>query len=193
MSDLILASGSPRRKELLAELGFSFEVISSDVEELHDLSMPLRELCEHNAKLKAQDVATRNPGKVTLGADTLVYSNATPLGKPKSLEEAYATLKSLSGGVHYVCTGLCLVLNEKVEMFSEETEVHFHTLSDETIESYLSQVNVMDKAGSYAIQEQGEMIVKSIVGSYSNVVGLPQKLVKAKIQAFSASVELELR
>ena len=193
MGNLILASSSPRRKELLEELGFHFEVISSDVEELHDISMPLRELCEHNAKLKAQDIATRNPDKLTLGADTLVYLDSTPLGKPKSREEAYATLKSLSGRTHCVCTGLCLVRNDKVEMFSEETKVHFHTLSDATIESYLSKVNVMDKAGSYAIQEQGEMIVKSIEGDYSNVVGLPQGLVKAKIETFSSSVELTPR
>lgn len=188
MIDLILASGSPRRKELLAELGYSFEVISSDIEELHDASLPLRELCEHNAKLKAEDVASRNPNKLILGADTLVYIDSTPLGKPKTQQEAYQTLKTLSGKTHCVCTGLCLVMNQQVWMFSEETQVNFHTLTDEIIKSYLSKVHVMDKAGSYAIQEQGEMIVESIEGDYSNIVGLPQKLVRQKIETYSPSM-----
>jgi len=183
-NDLILASSSPRRKELLGELGYEFEVVCAEVEELHDASLKLRELCEHNARLKAQEVAVKHAGKLVLGADTLVYLDATPLGKPKSEKEAIQTLKSLSGRKHCVCTGLCLVKDGELKMFSEVTEVEFKDIDEQTIRDYMNKVDVMDKAGSYAIQQCGEMLVQSIEGDFSNVVGLPQELVKQEIESF---------
>jgi len=140
------------------------------------------ELCEHNARLKAQDVAKDHPGRVVLGADTLVYIDETPLGKPKTQVEAVATLQKLSGRAHQVCTALCLVSDETVTMFHEVTDVVFQSLSDARIREYIGKVDVMDKAGSYAIQEHGDMIIESIQGDYSNVVGLPQALVIKELE-----------
>lgn len=173
MKPIILASGSPRRREMLSEAGLAFEVIPSPAEELHDVNMPLTLLCETNAELKALAVAKLYPEAVVIGADTLVYIDETPLGKPKSKEEAVSTLRQLSGRCHEVCTGVCIAGSEGVHTFHEVTEVCFKTLSEAVITSYMSKVDVMDKAGSYAIQEYGELIIESMQGDYSNVVGLP--------------------
>ncbi len=189
---LILASGSPRRKELLAELGFSFEVITSDAEEEHRSDIPLTELCERNAELKTQAVASKYPDAVVLGGDTLVYIDEEPLGKPKTEEEAVVMLKRLSGRAHQVCSGMCLIEGERVLPFHAVTDVVFKTISEETIRSYMAKVNVMDKAGSYAVQECGEMIIESVSGDFSNVVGLPQALVLEQLQSFGLQPESNL-
>jgi septum formation protein len=181
MNKFILASGSPRRQQLLTELGLEFVIDISNVEELHDDSLPLRQLCEHNAALKAKDVAHRHKNAIVLGADTLVYLEQTPLGKPKSQTEAIKTLQWLSGKTHTVCTGLCLIHQGKSQTFSELTSVTFTELDQATIQAYMEKVNVMDKAGSYAIQEHAEMIIEKIDGDFSNVMGLPQKLVMKKL------------
>jgi len=123
-----------------------------------------------------------------IGADTLVFLGNMPLGKPKSKAEAIETLKMLSDKEHYVCTGVSIVYGEMVETFSELTNVMFKQLNDSVIEDYMSKVNVMDKAGSYAIQEHGDMIVLEAEGDYSNVVGLPQSLIHEKLQAIFAKV-----
>ena len=188
MIDLILASGSPRRKVLLAELGYRFDVIPSAVDELHDENRALRELCEYNASLKAVDVASRFPDTIVLGADTLVYIDETPLGKPKSKAEAIRDLEMLSGKEHCVCTGLSLVKGEIVHRFSEVTKVVFKQLNSAVITEYMEKVNVMDKAGAYAVQEYGELIIERVEGSFSNVVGLPQDVVKREIEAFKLKV-----
>ncbi len=190
MSKLILASGSPRRKELLAEMGYTFEIATSDVEELHDANMPLRELCEHNARLKAEDVASGYPDAVVLGADTLVYIDQLPLGKPASAQEALETLKMLNGKSHCVCTGMCVVSGGRSEMFSEVTQVHFKDVDEATLLDYMEKVHVMDKAGSYAIQDHGDLIIESIEGDYANVVGLPQTLVAEKLAQFGLKSEV---
>ncbi len=182
---LILASGSPRRQSLLAESGFEFEVIPSPAEEVHCDQIPLVELCEMNAKAKAQCVAAQHPDAVVLGADTLVYIDESPLGKPEDLQQAAQMLEKLSGRSHQVCTGLCLVQGERVVTFHEVTKVTFKEFTAEVIEEYLQRVDVLDKAGSYAIQEFGELIVDKIVGGYSNVVGLPQELVAQKLREFA--------
>lgn len=171
---VILASSSPRRRELLAAAGVSFEVKVSPAEEIHDPSMPLAELCEHNARLKAQAVALEHPDAVVIGADTLVWIDDTALGKPTSLKEAQTMLQRLSGRSHSVCTGVCLCLpGGGCEVFHAVTSVQFHDLDQRAIDDYLSLVHTLDKAGGYAIQEHGERIVRGISGSYSNVVGLP--------------------
>lgn len=136
--------------------------------------MSLTELCEHNARLKAQAVARAHPEAVVIGADTLVWIDDTALGKPNSPEEARAMLRRLSGRSHTVCTGVCLCLpGGDCEVFHSITTVEFHDLDQRAIDDYLSHVHTLDKAGGYAIQEHGERIVRGISGSYSNVVGLP--------------------
>jgi len=189
---LILASGSPRRRELLAELGFTFEVITSDAEEEHRSDIPLTELCERNAELKTQAVASQYPEAVVLGGDTLVYIDEEPLGKPKSKEEAVAMLKRLSGRSHQVCSGMCLIEGDRVQPFHGVTQVVFKELDEQTIHDYMSKVNVMDKAGSYAVQECGEMIIEKVTGDFSNVVGLPQALVLDQLASFGLQPDADL-
>ena len=178
---LILASGSPRRRDMLREVGLEFDVIPSPAEELHDESMALDQLCEENARLKALAVAQDYPEATVIGADTLVYIDQTPLGKPRSKEEAAAMLMRLSGRTHQVCTGVCIARAGEVDSFHAITEVVFKKLSGETIKDYMSKVDVMDKAGSYAVQEHREMIVEQVRGDYDNVVGLPVAQLLAKL------------
>lgn len=170
---LILASGSPRRRDMLREVGLEFDVIPSPAEELHDELMPLDQLCEENARLKALAVAQDYPEATVIGADTLVYIDQTPLGKPRSKEEAAAMLMRLSGRTHQVCTGVCIARAGEVDSFHAITEVVFKKLSEKIIRDYMAKVDVMDKAGSYAVQEHGEMIIEQVRGDYDNVVGLP--------------------
>lgn len=172
--NIILASGSPRRSELLAAAGIRFDVVVSPAEEIHDASMPLDVLCERNAELKAEAVAVDHPQAIVIGADTLVWIDDTPLGKPKSPAEARDMLRRLSGRANTVCTGVCLIRPGGVrERFHVLSEVEFRVLNEAAISEYLALVDTMDKAGGYAIQEHGDRIIREIRGSYSNVVGLP--------------------
>jgi len=172
--NVILASASPRRRELLSAIGLNFEVVTSPAEEIHDASIPLDELCERNAELKALAVACDHPDAAVIGADTLVYIDGEPLGKPKDLDEARAMLRKLSGRAHTVCTGVCVVLpGGEVKRFHELTAVRFLKLDDATIEAYFQKTNPLDKAGAYGIQDSGEMIVEGIDGAFDNVMGLP--------------------
>ncbi len=173
--EIILASTSPRRRELLSKLVDHFRVIPSPAEEIHCQETPLHDLCRMNAQLKASAVAAMadHSEHVVIGADTLVYIDNTPLGKPKDRSDAIATLKKLSGKTHQVCTGVCMIFRGQKSIFHEITEVRFKELDDAAIDLYLEKVNVMDKAGSYAVQEYGEMIVDEVNGCYTNVVGLP--------------------
>jgi septum formation protein len=172
--NVILASASPRRRELLAAVGINFEVVASPAEEIHDAAIPLDELCEKNAELKALAVAADHPDAAVIGADTLVWIEGEPLGKPKDLDEARAMLRKLSGRSHTVCTGVCVVFpGGGVECFHELTAVRFLDLDDATIEAYFEKTNPLDKAGAYGIQDSGEMIVEGIEGAFDNVMGLP--------------------
>lgn len=177
---LILASQSPRRVELLRQIVPEFQVTPSYTTELEDASMGSRRLCEVNAQRKAFSVAERFPDHVILGADTLVFLDGVPLGKPADLTHARAMLSQLAGRVHEVITGVCLVHQAlaKAIVFSEVTRVRFRSLSPALIEDYVSQVDTLDKAGAYAIQDQGDRLVESVEGSFSNVVGLPVEAVR---------------
>jgi septum formation protein len=171
---VILASGSPRRRELLAAAGVAFEVMISPAEEIHDAAIPLAELCERNAELKAVAVAAVQQGAVVIGADTLVWIEGEPLGKPRDLAEAREMLRKLGGRSHTVCTGVCVIFPDgRSECFHELTEVCFRPLDDETITAYFEKTDPLDKAGAYGIQDSGEMIVKGIDGAFDNVMGLP--------------------
>ncbi|QTN31643.1 septum formation protein Maf [Akkermansiaceae bacterium] len=171
---LILASGSPRRRELLEKAGLHFEVIPSPAEEIHDASLGMAGLCEENARLKAAAVAVHHPEAIVIGADTLVFLEGEPLGKPKHTTEAADMLRRLSGRAHHVCTGVCICgPGGEVRRLHAVTEVHFRVLDEETIRGYLSKTSPLDKAGAYGIQDHGDMIVKRIAGPYDNVMGLP--------------------
>lgn len=175
---LILASGSPRRRELLEAAGLHFEVIPSPAEEIHDASLGMAGLCEENARLKAAAVAKHHPEAVVIGADTLVFLDGEPLGKPKDPGEAAGMLRKLSGKTHQVCTGVCIAgSGEAVRKLHAVTEVVFRELDVETISTYLEKTNPLDKAGAYGIQNHGEMIVERINGAFDNVMGLPVSLV----------------
>jgi septum formation protein len=171
---VILASGSPRRRELLEAAGLEFEVVPSPAEEIHDVGLGMAGLCEENAYLKARAVADESVGAVVIGADTLVFLDGEALGKPKDMQEAAGMLRRLSGRRHEVCTGVCLIVSDgEVKRLHRVTGVIFRDLSEEGILEYLVKTSPLDKAGSYGIQDHGEMIVERIEGSFENVMGLP--------------------
>lgn len=185
---LVLASRSPRRRELLAAAGVEdIAVVASEIEESLDATQGLAALVLANARAKAADVATRYPRSVVLGADTLVWLEGKPLGKPEDLAAASGMLSDLSGRVHEVCTGVHLVrLDPQLQVeFHEITRVRFRQLEAATIEDYLSKVDVLDKAGAYALQEHGDLIIESVEGSRSNVVGLPVERTLAALRRFA--------
>jgi septum formation protein len=183
---LILASTSPRRKELLREIGMDFRVVPSDAAELHHDQLTAREVSRINAYRKARAVAKKFPDALVLGADTLVYVDNNLLGKPASLEDAYAMLEQLQGRTHEVITAMCLMnlRNHRQKIFAETTFVTFRPLDASKIRRYLNHVNPLDKAGAYAIQENGDQIVEKISGSYANVVGLPMEMLRAELSAW---------
>jgi septum formation protein len=175
MSALILASASPRRRELLGQLGLPFEVVPAEVTEHEAPDADPREMVRHNAALKADWVAARFPDATVLGADTTVFIDNTVLNKPRDTAEARAMLRMLSGRTHTVFTGLALrraADGLKIER-GVASEVTFRVLSDVTIEDYLRHVHTLDKAGGYAIQERSELIVAGYQGSLTNIIGLP--------------------
>jgi septum formation protein len=185
----ILASGSPRRKQLLKKIIPDFKVISSDAEELKSHSGGPLTLVEENAKKKAIPVAANNPSCWVLGADTLVFYQKEILGKPKDLDEAVEMLTFLSGKTHEVATGVSLQCNEIniVKTFSEISSVTFKPISKQEIRLYFKEVNPLDKAGAYAIQTNADMIIDRFVGSYSNVVGLPLESLGKVLKELSIS------
>ena len=171
---LILASQSPRRRELLRREGVDFTVVVKDTVEEHDPAMPPQVLCARNAAAKAEAVVADYPQATVLGADTLVFIDGTPLGKPADEADALRMLMLLQGRTHCVCTAVAVILpgGERRD-FAEISYVTFRQLSEGDARRYMQLVNVMDKAGSYAIQEHGELIIEKIEGDFDNIVGLP--------------------
>ena len=179
-SPLILASASPRRKELLAGIGLPFTVIPAEVTEHEDPDTDPREMVSHNAALKADWVAARHPVATVIGADTTVFVDRTVLNKPRDAAEARAMLRRLSGRSHTVFTGLAVRrLSDGLKLDQGvASEVTFKALDEATIELYLSRVHTLDKAGGYAIQEETDLIVAGYTGSLTNIVGLPVEEMK---------------
>lgn len=177
MPQLILASGSPRRKDLLEEAGFTFEIVPPDIEELEDDSIGIRALTALNAKLKARAVAPNYPEQVVVAADTLVLFRERALGKPKDKDEASQMLAEMNGQTHHVYTAVCLIRQQsnQVVEFDVSTEVTFKQLSKEQRDHYHSLIDPMDKAGAYAAQDHGDLIIEKSVGSSTNVIGLPME------------------
>jgi septum formation protein len=186
---LILASASPRRAELLRQLSLEFKVVPGDVREVHHDQLTARELSQVNAYRKARAVAKKFPDALVLAADTLVYLDAMLFGKPATIEAAYQMLERLQGRTHQVVTGVCLLRlrQHRQAVFIESTAVTFRPLDAVKIRGYLNRVNPLDKAGAYAIQEEGDLIVEKIVGSYTNVVGLPVERLTAELNAWAGA------
>ena len=174
---LILGSGSPRRRDLMNEAGYTFEVVKPDVEEIDDPARSIRALTRENARLKAEAVAADYADRVVIAADTLVLRDDTALGKPTDEAEAFAMIQSLNGRTHQVFTAVCVMAQAaglEVE-FSVVTDVTFKQLSDDELRQYHTLIDPMDKAGAYAAQDHGEVIIDRIEGSWTNVVGLPME------------------
>ena len=179
-SPLILASASPRRRELLAQLGVPFTVVTAAVTEFEDPAADPQVLVAHNAALKADWVAERHPRAIVLGADTTVFLDGAVLNKPADLAEARAMLQRLSGRTHTVFTGLAVRRREdglRLEA-GATSEVTFLPLDEAIIEGYLARVHTLDKAGGYSIQDRGDLVVAGYRGSYSNIMGLPLETTK---------------
>ncbi len=171
---LILASQSPRRSDLLREAGVDFKVVIRETQELHDASMMPEALCAYNAAAKALAVATEYPDDIVIGADTLVFIDDEPLGKPADEADALMMLSQLQGRTHCVCTAvaICMPGGERRD-FHEMSYVTFKPMTHEQLKEYISVVHVLDKAGSYAMQEHSELIVERFEGDRDNVIGLP--------------------
>lgn len=180
VSPLILASASPRRRELLAQAGIPFTVVVADVVEHEAEDSDPREMVRHNAALKADWVAARHPNATVLGADTTVFLDRTVLNKPRDAADARAMLRRLSGRTHTVFTGMAVRrLSDGLKLDQGvASEVTIKPLDEATIELYLSRVHTLDKAGGYAIQEQTDLIVAGYTGSLTNIVGLPVEEMK---------------
>ncbi len=177
---LILASASPRRRELLAELGVVFDVIPAEVVEHEDPSSDPRLMVAHNSALKADWVAARHPDALVLGADTTVFIDGVVLNKPRDLADARSMLRRLSGRTHTVFTGLALRRARDGWQADEgvASDVTFKPLDEAVITDYLARVHVLDKAGAYGIQEHAELLVAGRTGSYTNIMGLPLETTK---------------
>ena len=185
MAEIILASASPRRKELLETAGLSFTVKVADVEEIIEENMSADAVVRSLALQKAAAVAKDNADAVVIGADTVVVLDGEILGKPKSKENAVELLMKLSGRSHTVYTGVAMIQGEKIKNFSEATEVEFYPLSEEEIEAYVATGEPMDKAGAYGIQGRGCVLIRKINGDYFNVVGLPVSAVYRELRDFN--------
>ena len=183
---LILASASPRRVELLRQLRVDFQIAPAGVREVEEPQLSAVETARINAYRKARAAAGKHPDAVVLGVDTVVALGGALFGKPATLGEAEIMLLTLQGKTHRVVTGVCLYFlrERRRKIFTEETAVTFRPLTRKQIRSYHAQVNPLDKAGTYGIQEKGEMLVESLSGSRTNVIGLPLERLAAELPAF---------
>ena len=188
---VILASASPRRKELLSGMGIDFTVIPAGVEEISAGSgYSAAEMVRLNAGLKARAVSETHPDSLVIGSDTVVVYGDRIFGKPRTADEGAAMLRTLSGRVHQVMTGVSLRL-ENVSLdksFTVISRVVFKVLSEADIQEYMRLVEVMDKAGAYAVQEHGELILERLEGSLSNVIGLPVERLQLELTRIAGEI-----
>lgn len=181
-TNIILASGSPRRKELLKLLYCDFKIIPADIDEkVSDISDPYS-VSETLAVKKA--ISVKSNSSLVIGCDTVVISDGKIMGKPNNSQEAFQMLSSLSGKIHDVVTGVCLCYKGKSYSFKEITNVEFYPLTDEEISAYIMTGECKDKAGAYGIQGLGSLFVKGINGDFYNVVGLPVSRLRHEIKRF---------
>jgi len=190
MTTLILASTSPRRLEILKALGWEIQVIPSSISEEGMPHEDPAEAAKILALHKAKEIASRLKEGMVLGADTLVHLEGRVFGKPRDAEEARECLRSLSGRIHRVTTGLALIdaRSGREELTEETTQVQMYHLSEGDIQSYLESGEPFDKAGAYAIQGRGFIFIDKIWGCYTNVVGLPVGRLRELLQRFGMPV-----
>lgn len=169
---IVLASGSPRRKEIMKNAGYDFEVKTSSADEALPDNITPDEAVKYLAEIKG-DAVEVDENTLVVSADTVVALDGKILGKPKDEKDAFSMLSLLSGRTHNVFTGVCVRLGDKKTVFCEKTEVKFYTLSEEEIKAYIATGEPSDKAGAYGIQGKGALLVEKINGDYLNVVGLP--------------------
>ena len=179
---IILASKSPRRKELLSLITTDFTVKSAEVDETLPNGITPNKAVEYLSKIKVEPL--KNDKDIVIGADTVVALDGKILGKPKDRDDAFSTLKTLSGKEHCVFTGVSVIKGDKCQTFSVKTKVKMFDLTDEEINSYILTGEPFDKAGSYGIQGKGSLLVEKIDGDYFNVVGLPISILARKLENF---------
>ena len=185
MHKIILASGSPRRRQLLEQAGYSFEIMAADVDETNPPGMPCVHVPAFLAQKKAAVIAAKFPDAIVIAADTIVILEDEILGKPTDLEDAIKMLHRIAGKKHDVVSGVCIQRGDQVEVFSSLTEVYFRPLTDEQIQHYIHTYKPLDKAGSYAIQEWIGLIgIEQIKGDYYNVMGLPMSELHGRLQQY---------
>ncbi len=185
--DFILASSSPRRFELLRQIGLPFQSIVPSVDETTDRADPIDIVCELSVR-KASAVAKNNPLSVVIAADTVVTVDGSVLGKPHGEEEALQMLRMMSGRSHFVYTGVTVICDGRMETGLCRTEVFFKDLTEEQISAYVATAESFDKAGSYAIQGKGALLVDHIDGDYTNVVGLPVSMLYEMLKEFGIDI-----
>ncbi len=190
MKKIILASGSPRRKELLEQIGVKFEVQPSEYEE--DMSKDMRpsELVKYLSRKKAEDVANNNKKSIVISADTIIAFKGKVLGKPKDKVDSTIMLKEMSDSVHSVFTGYTIwdTDSQRVLTSSVETKVFFKNISEKEIEAYVETGDPLDKAGAYAIQSLGAVLVEKIEGDFYNVMGLPISSLVEDLKTFEVDI-----
>ena len=169
----ILASQSPRRRELLSMLGLTFDIITADIDETMDPTLPVDAAVAEVCRKKAEAVGAGHPGRLIVAADTIVVVDEQKLGKPRSADEARQMLRTLSGRSHTVMTAFCLAKGDRFETHVEKTNLRFRDLTDGEINAYVATGSPMDKAGAYGIQDQAAIFVEALDGDYYNVMGLP--------------------
>lgn len=187
MKNLILASGSPRRRELMSQVGLDFTVVTSDADENIKEMEPedyVRELSSVKAQSVLEQYADNEDSVIVIGADTIVYHKGEILTKPKDEEDAFRILKSLEGQIHQVYTGVTICSTHKNVSFYEKTDVWVYDMTDEEIRDYISTGEPMDKAGAYGIQGKFAAYIKGIEGDYNNVVGLPVARLVHELKTF---------
>lgn len=181
---IILASASPRRRELMGLITDEFEIITADVDEtIEEGTLPENAVMQLSLK-KAKAVSEKHKGRTVIGADTVVVCDGKILGKPENRENAYEMLRMLSGRTHCVLTGVTITDGEKTDTFFVLSDVTFFEMTDEEILSYISSGEPDDKAGAYAIQGKGSLFVEKINGDYFNIVGFPVSAVSRHLKNF---------
>ena len=187
--DIILASASPRRRELMKLITEEFTAVSVDADETVPEGIPPMLASEYLATIKALGASLKNPEAVVIGCDTTVIADGEILGKPADKEQCRGFMELLSGRTHQVVTGVTLMFGSSTSSFSETTDVTFRKLSADEIEEYISSDEPYDKAGGYGIQGRGALLVEKINGDYFNVVGLPVSRLNQELNNFISSIK----
>jgi septum formation protein len=188
LQPLILASQSPRRRELMLLLNLPYSSENPNVEEVVRTDIKLEKAIEELAYLKAADVLSRHPHAIVIGSDTVVVVDGEVLGKPANPEEGKTMLRKLSGRKHHVITAVAVLTESQKTIFHSKAEVEFYPLDDAWIDSYIASGSPLDKAGAYGIQDRGALMVKSIKGDFYTIMGLPIARVNQVLKTLKGSV-----